>query len=541
MKTKLEVNVLQSLPSATRKRLTEEIDEGTIDLIFVTSPPFTAISKVTVVMNKCITNEKKKELQEALWIRKVFEEFAIIISICSHQVFPFKSDFHFTYISLNLHPSFIVYSRTEKTYRSLFQNHYHFCLNNQLKQFNKWIKHWEVKQEKLIEQFVVPLMENKHYEAVVVFYKQILRIHINLIHKMLFPNNLKILDEESSFLKFLKEYYPDLWEVFLTDDLEESYMLRLLNPFYITPDLCEKEVEAIQQSYNQIASTFTKQLKALFREKVERLFLNIDCKQLYTTDQYNQAIYKVIKEKLFEEHRINLIYFLNSRRTNNGIEILLFIVGAGITAKVENKICYDIKSMFKGNLELTVLLHKPCWIKHHAQKFLPFIYKNLNDTNLIYSRSEKTHLNFIEPAFDITDGNKNYQKQYWKLCQHNLENYYKQVSLDWSHGFSSYNIIHLRNIFKQLCLAYLYKKVHYLPYLKSPRYLWKLIGWQDAGLAEKLVPTTISRKAFKLLNRLQPYFPEEKVVVSQADSELYEDILQRCSDFYKHIKEIYQN
>ncbi|MCS4304090.1 hypothetical protein M2372_003556 [Chryseobacterium sp. BIGb0232] len=75
----------------------------------------------------------------------MFEQFDVVVTFCKHIVFPFESDFHFTYLSLYLNPHFIIYSRKESSWGSLLQNFYTFSIRRQLFQLDNWVL--EIKQK----------------------------------------------------------------------------------------------------------------------------------------------------------------------------------------------------------------------------------------------------------------------------------------------------------------------------------------------------------------------------------------------------------
>ncbi|MDM1067358.1 hypothetical protein HXZ88_17365, partial [Myroides odoratimimus] len=111
MQTKLEINELKGIPLVVQEKLLYEINNGNVELIFATNLHFSAMKQITVVLNKDIPETKRQELQESFWTKEVFEQFGVVVTFCKHIVFPFESDFHFTYLSLYLNPQFIIYSR----------------------------------------------------------------------------------------------------------------------------------------------------------------------------------------------------------------------------------------------------------------------------------------------------------------------------------------------------------------------------------------------------------------------------------------------
>ncbi|WP_430612469.1 hypothetical protein [Flavobacterium sp. JP2137] len=81
MKTKLEINELQGIPLVVQEKLLHEINNGNVELIFATSPHFSTINQITVILNKDIPEAKRQELQESSWTKEVF------LSLKTHSEF----------------------------------------------------------------------------------------------------------------------------------------------------------------------------------------------------------------------------------------------------------------------------------------------------------------------------------------------------------------------------------------------------------------------------------------------------------------------
>jgi len=202
-----------------------------------------------------------------------------------------------------------------------------------------------------------------------------------------------------------------------------------------------------------------------------------------------------------------------------------------------------IRNHFNQRVEITCLLHKTTWIERHGTKFLPFIYKRITDDNVVYSRTQKKHAKFILPVFELPEDTDSsyWQKDFWKLCQDNLESQWLQMDLFSCSTYQIGHVVQLGSIFKQLCLSFLYKKLNYVPHFASPRYLWKLVQWADRDYSDQLMNTEQSDALFYFLNTKLPYFPRQSTSVNTPTQEQYLNTLHICNHFYNHIKELYTN
>lgn len=539
MKRTLEHNALQKLPSVIQEELLRTIDQRAIDLLFVTSLPYTPICKITMVLNKGVSQEKKAEMQNALWIKESYERFNIVVCICEHTVFPFKSDFHFTYIALNLHPRFVVYSRTEKVWQSLFQNYYLFSKRKQWQQLNKWLAELEEKHAAHFAQHIIPLLEQKQFVAASILYKQMLRGYLHAIKNLLFPRNVEVISTDKEFLKTLKLYFPDLYAIFINEVCLEEEFYPLLDTIHSVALDEEAYVQNLCDMLTTIAGRLKKGVKHYFESTIETLLHDTDGKPVFTREGYEAVILNKIKNQLAKAFNPNLIYLIDSKDTNQGMAFMLLLVGVGVTANKANEIRIAIKNLFKQTVEVTILLHNPTWLKQHAYNFLPFVYRYITDARLLYSKEQNTHLNFIYPVFEIADTTTNNHNAYWQLCKNNLESLWEQINQKEDKKYKLHTIAHLRSIFKQLCLAYLYKQMHYVPHIKSPKYLWSLVQWVDDDFSIKLLPSDYASNFFKLLATRPPYFPTEQTVVQELKQEEYKNALYVCHHFYTKLKELY--
>lgn len=539
MKRTLEHSALQKLPFAIQEELLRAIDQGAIDLLFVTSLPYTPICKITVVLSKAVLPERKVAMQKALWIKEAYERFNIVVCICEHTVFPFKSDFHFTYIALNLHPRFVVYSRTEKVWQSLFQNYYLFSKRKQWLQTNRWLTEMEEKHAQHIVQYVLPLREENQFAAASILYKQMLRSYLLAIKNLLFPMNVGVIHTDRELLKVLKQYFPDLYAIFVNESRSEETIFLLLETTHIDTLESETYCQNLCDILAVIAGRFKKEVKSYFESNIETLLHDTDGELVFTKQAYEAVILNKIKGQLAKAYNLNLIYLIDSKDTDQGMAFMLLLVGVGITANKVNEIRMAIKNLFKQKIELTVLLHNTTWLKEHAHNFLPFVYKYITDTRLLYSKNQNTHLDFIYPVYEIANTTTDSHNGYWKLCKNNLESLWEQINHKDGKKYKLHTIAHLRSIFKQLCLAYLYKQMHYIPHIKSPKYLWSLVQWVDDDFSIKLLPSDYTNNFFNLLATRPPYFPTEQTLVQEPKQEDYKNALYVCSLFYNKLKELY--
>src|SRR5690606_40595650 len=115
MKKALITKELQVLPEQLQKRLLAHIGKDMIEIICINQKQSAQLLIVTVVLAKLVTAHDKQLLQNNLFIAQLYKQHNVIVCYGTHSVFPYKSDFHQTYIALNMHPKFMVYSRTDNS------------------------------------------------------------------------------------------------------------------------------------------------------------------------------------------------------------------------------------------------------------------------------------------------------------------------------------------------------------------------------------------------------------------------------------------
>ena len=544
MKTKLEINELQGIPLVVQEKLLYEINNGNVELIFATSPHFSAIKQITVVLNKDIPEAKRQELQESSWTKEVFEQFGVVVTFCKHIVFPFESDFHFTYLSLYLNPQFIIYSRKESSWGSLLQNFYTFSIRRQLLQFDNWVLEIKQKHEDYKVRFIDSLIKQKQFQALLIMYVHIIRLYLHSVQSMLFPKSAFIFNSDVELLESIENNYPELSQIFINNEIDKAYLCNLLN-VDSNSDMTieENDLTKVESLCTAISEQFEKGVNNFFTPRIEYLLSDLKGKQILSKVEYEQFMLNAVIKRLLQSYRIDLIYLIESKVSNDSIEFLLFIVGADIKIQMEQHMSTLIRNHFNQRVEITCLLHKTTWTERHGTKFLPFIYKHITDDNVVYSRTKKKHSKFILPVFELPEDTDscNWQRDFWKLCQDNLESQWLQMDLSGCSTYQIGHVVQLGSIFKQLCLSFLYKKLNYVPHFASPRYLWKLVQWADRDYSNQLMSVEQSDALFYFLNTKLPYFPRQSTSANNPSQEQYMDTLHICNHFYNYIKELYTN
>lgn len=541
MKTKLEINDLQGFPLVVQEKLLYEITNGNIELIFSTSPHFSPINQITVILNKDIPQAKRQELQEPSWTKEVFEQFGVVVTFCKHIVFPFESDFHFTYLSIYLNPQFIIYSRKESSWGSLFQNFYTFSIGRQLFQLDNWTLEIKQKHEDYKIRFIDSLIKEKQLHALLIMYVQIMRFYLHSVQNMLFPKSTLIFDSDVELLESIEENYPELSQIFINNNIDKTYLCNLLDSDCNNKHIDGNELTKAKNVCTVISKQFEKGVNNFFTPRIEYLLGDLKGKQIFSKVEYEEFMLNAVIKRLLQSYRIDLIYLIENEVSNGSIEFLLFIVGADIKIQMEEHMTTLIKNHFNQRVEITCLLHKATWIERHGAKFLPFIHKHITDDNIVYNRTKEAHSKFTLPTFELPEDTDSsyWQKDFWKLCQDNLESQWLQMNLLTCPTYQIGHIVQLQSIFKQLCLSFLYKKLNYVPHFTSPRYLWKLVQWADRDYSNQLMSTEQSDAFFYLLNTKQPYFPRKSTSVNTPSQGQYLSALHICNHFYNHIKELY--
>lgn len=481
MKTKLEINDLQGFPLVVQEKLLYEITNGNIELIFATSPHFSPINQITVILNKDIPQAKRQELQEPSWTKEVFEQFGVVVTFCKHIVFPFESDFHFTYLSIYLNPQFIIYSRKESSWGSLFQNFYTFSIRRQLFQLDNWTLEIKQKHEDYKIRFIDSLIKEKQLHALLIMYVQIMRFYLHSVQNMLFPKSTLIFNSDVELLESIEENSPELSQIFINNNIDKTYLCNLLDSDCNNKYIDGNELTKAKNVCTVISKQFEKGVNNFFTPRIEYLLGDLKGKQIFSKVEYEEFMLNAVIKRLLQSYRIDLIYLIENEVSNGSIEFLLFIVGADIKIQMEEHMTTLIKNHFNQRVEITCLLHKATWIERHGAKFLPFIHKHITDDTIVYNRTKEAHSKFTLPTFELPEDTDSsyWQKDFWKLCQDNLESQWLQMNLLTCSTYQIGHIVQLQSIFKQLCLSFLYKKLNYVPHFTSPRYLWKLVQWAD--------------------------------------------------------------
>lgn len=544
MKKTLEINKLQGIPLLVQEKLLNEINKGNVELIFSTSPHFSTINQVTVILNKDIPEAKRKELQEPSWTKEVFQQFGVVVTFCIHIVFPFKSDFHFTYLSLYLNPQFIIYSRKDNSWGSLLQNFYTFSIRRQLSQLDNWLLEINQKHEDYKVRFIASLVQEKQFHAALIMYVHIIRLYLHSVQSMLFPNDTLIFNSDVELLESIEENYPELSQIFINNDIDKMYLCNLLDATcndYMS--LEENHLAKVENVCTVIQGQFEIAVNNFFTPRIEYLLSDLKGKQIFSKVEYEQFMLNAVIKRLLQSYDIDLVYLIESKVSNDSIELLLFIVGTDIKIQMEQHMSTLIRNHLSQRVEITCLLHKTTWIERHGTKFLPFIYKHITDDNIAYSRTSKKHSQFILPMFESPEDTDSsfWQNDFWKLCQDNLESQWLQMDLFSCTTYQIGHVAQLGSIFKQLCLTFLYKKLNYVPHVASPRYLWKLVQWADRNYSNQLMSIEQSDALFYFLNTKLPYFPRQSTSANNPSQEQYLKTLHICKVFYNRIKELYTN
>lgn len=174
MKKTVLTQEIMILPEKLQKRLLSQIAKDMVEVVCINQKATDKLIIVTVVLAKFVTAHKKQLLQNDVFITQLYKEHNVIVCYGAHTVFPYQSDFHQTYIALNMHPKFLVYSRTDNSWRALFRNHYSFSINKQLVTLEKYLEVELQQQHKSLKLFVEPLTKIGLYPAVGVVCVQLL-------------------------------------------------------------------------------------------------------------------------------------------------------------------------------------------------------------------------------------------------------------------------------------------------------------------------------------------------------------------------------
>lgn len=541
MKKILITKELKVLPEQLKKRLLAQIGKDMVEIICINQKQSAQLLIVSVVLAKLVTAHEKQVLQNNLLIAQLYKQHNVIVCYGTHSVFPYKSDFHETYIALNMHPKFMVYSRTDNSWRALFQNHYSFSVGKQRTSLEKYVADTVEYHEKTVNLFVTPLLKNSQFAAVGVICVQLLRNYLNMLQTLLFTNGTAVVRSEQEMLLFLSEHYAELYRIFVAGDGDKLYLETVLNENSGLLFYKEAPCSRLQKVLEGVKEQFSTVLSSYFGKQLEGLIKPFENHRVFTRESYAEMVRQQVAQHLANGFGVSLIYHIETKHNNGNIELVLFLVVSAVTPYVEQRMVSEVAKKFESTIKVTLLLHRMGWISKHGYAHLPFIYSNITHEQLLFAKKDNMHAKFIFPVFEIPDGSFDRAKygQYWDSCRQNLQLHWQQIGDAANSKPASAHVTILCRIFIVLCHACVYRTACYLPHIRNPQYAWKMLQWAQPDFVRLHITDHHVAEIFALFadSSLQPI--SESKIAQTIDGSRFGMVLQVCSSLYEHAERLY--
>jgi len=541
MKKTVLTQELKILPEQLQKRLLGLIIKDMVEIVCVNKKAALHLTIVTVVLTKSVTAGKKQLLQNDVFITQLYKEHNVIVCYGAHAVFPYQSDFHATYIALNMHPKFMEYSRTENSWQALFQNHYSFLVNKQLATLERYLEEVLQQQHRSLNIFVEPLVKTGLYPAVGLVCVQLLRNYLNLLKPLLFANGTTVVRSDWELLTFLMQHYPELYQIFVCSPVDKLYLETVLDSSSGLLFSKEADCARLKKVLNGIDERFAPKVINCIGKEVEHLIKPFEGHRVFTRESYAEMVRQQVAQSLANGFGVSLIYHIETRNSNENVELVLLLVVSAVTPYLEQRMVTEVANKFGDTVKLTVLLHRMRWISKHGYAYLPFIYWNITHEQLLFEKKENTHAKFIFPVFEIPEGSfdKSQYGQYWNNCVDDLQIRWQQISDVANSAPSSAHVAVLCRIFITLCYACVYRTACYLPHLQNPQYAWKLLQWVQPDFVRLHITDQQSAEIFTLFSDSRSQPSTENNNVQTIDGSRFSLVLQICSSLYEHAERLY--
>jgi len=532
---------LKKLPEELQKRIFGLITKDLVEILCINEKAALHLTIVTVVLTKLVTADKKKLLQNDLLAKQLYQQHNLVVCYGTHSVFPYESDFNTTYLALNMHPKFMVYSRTENSWQALFQNHYSFTVGKQRAILEKYVADTVEYHQKTINLFVTPLLKNSQFAAAGLIYVQLLRNYLKMLQMLLFANGTAIVRSEQEILVFLSEHHADLYRIFVKSDVEKLYLETVL--YENSGMLFNKEApySRLRKVLEDVNVQFAMMINSYFGKQLHGLIKPFEGYRVFTRESYAEMVRQQVAQRLTDGFGVSLIYHIETKHNNGNTELVLLLVVSAVTPYLEQRMVNEVAKKFGSTIKVTLLLHRMGWIRKHGFTHLPFIYNYITHEKLLFAKKDNTHAKFIFPVFEIPDGFFDGVQfaQYWYSCSENMQLQWQQISDVAKSKPSSAHVTVLCRIFITLCHACVYRTACYLPHLRNPQYAWKLLQWAQPDFVRLHITEYHVAEIFALFadNSLQP--TSEKNDAQTIDGSRFAAVLQICSGLYEHVDRLY--
>lgn len=531
---------LKKLPEELQKRILGLIRKDLVEIVCINEKAALHLTIVTVVLTKSVTADKKQLLQKDVLAKQLYQQHNVVVCYGTHSVFPYESDFNTTYLALNMHPKFMVYSRTENSWQAFFQNHYSFTVGKQRASLEKYVAETVEYHQKTMNLFVTPLLKNNQFAAVGLICAQLLRNYLTMLETLLFANGTAVVRSAQEMLVFLKDHHTDLYRIFVKEDADKLYFEMVLNEnsglLFNKKDTCSR----LQKVLENVNATFAPIITSYFGKQLEEVIKPFDGYRVFTRNSYAEMVRQQVAQSLADGFGVSLIYHIETKHNNGNMELVLFLVVSAVTPYLEQRMVSEVAKKFGSTIKVTLLLHRMGWISKHGYAHLPFIYNNITHEKLLFAKKDNTHAKFIFPVFEIADGtfNTKQYEQYWDTCRENLQLQWQQISDVATNKPSSAHVTVLCRIFITLCHACVYRTACYLPHIRNPQYAWKLLQWAQPDFMRLHITDQQATDILTLFSDSRLQSSTEKNAET-ADSSNFGAVLQICSTLYEHAERLY--
>lgn len=532
---------LKKLPEELQKRILGLIRKDLVEIVCINEKAALHLTIVTVVLTKYVTADKKQQLQNDVLAKQLYQQHNLVVCYGTHSVFPYESDFNTTYLALNMHPKFMVYSRTENLWQALFQNHYSFTVGKQRAGLEKYVAETVEHHQRTMNLFVTPLLKNNQFAAVGLICVQLLRNYLTMLETLLFANGTAVVRSEQEMLVFLKDHHTDLYRIFVKEDADKLYFEMAMNEdsvlLFNKKDTCSR----LQKVLENVKATFAPIITSYFGKQLEEVLKPFDGHRVFTRNSYAELVRQQVAQHLANGFGVSLIYHIEMKHNSGNMELVLFLVVSAVTPYLEQRMVSEVANKFGSTIKVTLMLHRMGWISKHGYAHLPFIYNNITHEKLLFAKKDNTHAKFIFPVFEIPDGcfDRAQYGQYWDSCRENLQLQWQQISDVANSTPSSAHVTVLCRIFITLCHACVYRTACYLPHLRNPQYALKMLQWAQPDYVQLHITDNHVAEIFTLFegSSLEP--SSEKNDARTIYGSRFAAVLQICSGLYEHAERLF--
>lgn len=518
----------QHLPSALKQQLNHLIMDYDTELIFFSREHVCTLPTLTVIIGKNTDSSQLLELQQVAWVRNSIADYNFIISIGNHHVeYP---DLHFSYVVLNCHSRHLIYSKTEKSWISRFQNDYSLKQSRNEKLFRTWQSGIETKCAAYYSQFIAPHSDVRSDEVLQAGLKAIYEELLSGFRTFFLPRNLHTIYKGTAILDFMQQYVPELKQ--LLAQIDAHAIKRIMKG---STTVVNEPMQQEHLRYSQILrGILATDLAHLFYGKLRQTlswnrYAEVYSQESVVAEKPERDLPTAIAEAIKQQYKTQYIYLMrSSAHPGQPCRYLLILIGSALKITQLHYVQQLMITHFP-ELQICILLHKTDWIKKHYGLFYGFIDRYLSSEYLI-DRSQK-ELSFPTKVEQERDG---LVRRYWAQRKKIIDVQWTSVGFPESE-FTEGQMLYLRSIFQQLFLGTLYHYAHYLPNTLNLNYLWELITWFAPELPEKIGMQRPMAELLAFVSTPVQNFPNADLAAVEISTISFQEAVSCCTRLYEHL------